>query len=129
MPGCGVTLSTEREIPEWAEFIGIRADELRPVWGERTDGCISFDLERTDEMPFEKHYYIRPEGGTGSSSDLADQAGFGGPSDSGDPAGFADIDGHLICWSAKPDAQKLIDEKGLPDWLEISEENLLFLRR
>ena len=92
-------------------------------------------------MPFEKHYYIRPEGGTGSSSDLADQAGFGGPSDSGDPAGFggpsdsgdpagfADIDGHLICWSAKPDAQKLIDEKGLPDWLEISEENLLFLRR
>lgn len=115
--GWGVTLSLDREIPDWAEFIGVRADALRPVWGERTDGCMHFDLERTDEMPFEKHYYIRPEGGTGASSDLAD------------PAGFADIDGHLICWSAKPDTQKLIDEKGLPDWLEISEENLLFLRR
>ena len=111
VPGWGVTLSTEREIPEWAEFIGIRADELRPVWGERTDGCISFDLERTDELPFEKHFYIRTGAAAGSAPALAD------------------IDENLLCWSAKPDIQKLIDERGLPDWLEISEENLLFLRR
>ena len=99
----GITLKTDREIPQDVKFIGYRAHYFEPVWGERQDNCVRFDPVRVDDLPFEKNYYIRAENASSES-------------------------GGLICWFVQGDEQKLIDEKGLPDWLRLNEEAILFLK-
>lgn len=95
----GVTLALKREIPEGTKSIGYRAHYFEPVWGDKQEGCIKFDLARVDDLPFEKNYYIRPEGGS-----------------------------RLICWFVQSDQQRTIDERGHPDYLRLSESAILFLR-
>lgn len=95
----GVTLALKREIPEGTKSIGYRAHYFEPVWGDKQEGCIKFDLARVDDLPFEKNYYIRPEGA-----------------------------GDLICWFVQSDQQRNIDERGHPDYLRLSESAILFLR-
>lgn len=98
-----VTLKLNGEIPEGTSCIGYRAHYFEPVWGEREENCIKFDLARVDDLPFEKNYYIRAENASPDSD-------------------------NLICWFVQGDEQKLIDEKGLPDWLRLSEDAILFLK-
>lgn len=98
----GLTLHLEREVPEDIRHIGYRAHSFVPVWGDRQDNCIPFDLIRTDDLPFEKNYYIRPVS----------------------PAAQDD----LICWFVQSEEQKIIDRRGLPDHLMLTEENILLLR-
>ena len=88
-----ITLHTEREIPEWISRIGYRAHYFEPVWGERQDNCVGFELIRVDELPFEKKYYIKPD----------------------------------ICWFVQGAEQRAVEEKGLPDWLRLKEEHIMFL--
>ena len=96
----GVTLRLKQEIPEGTTSIGYRAHFFEPVWGQRQENCIDFDLARVDDLPFEKNYYIKPH------------------EDSGD----------LICWFVQGEEQGQIDEKGMPDWLKLKEEAILFLK-
>ena len=98
----GITLELKRDIPEWANHIGYRAHYFEPVWGERQKNCIRFDLARMDDLPFEKNYYIKPE---------LDEEGSGG----------------FLCWFVQGDEQKLLDEKGLPDYLKLTEDAVIFL--
>ena len=72
--------------------------------GDRQKNCIRFELARVDELPFEKNYYIRSEG------DL-----------------YGAKRSELICWFVQGDEQRLIEERGLPDWLRLNEEAILFL--
>lgn len=97
----GITLKTGRAIPAGTEYIGYRAHSLEPVWGERQDNCIKFDLVRSDDLPFEKNLYVQ-SGGEG--------------------------EGSIICWFIQRDAQKDIGKKGYPDYLKMTEENMLFLK-
>ena len=101
----------KKEVPEWLGHVGYRAHYFEPVWGDRQENCIRFDLARTDELPFERNYYIRPE------SDRTD--GSGGQS--------ANADENLLCWFVQGEEQRTVDENGLPDWLRIKEDNLLLL--
>ena len=66
----GVTLTTEREIPEYTEYIGYRAHDFIPVWKQNDTGrhgatrrgstaVLPFDLESSAELPFEQNYYIK----------------------------------------------------------------------
>ena len=55
-----------------------------------------------DDLPFEKNYYIKPE---------LDEEGSGG----------------FLCWFVQGDEQKLLDEKGLPDYLKLTEDAVIFL--
>jgi molybdate transport system ATP-binding protein len=98
----GVDLKLEREIPEGTRFIGYRAHYFEPVWGMRKQNCIPLDLIRIDELPFEKYYYLRPAGK--SSRD------------------------DVICWFVQEDQQKKIEERGLPDYLRLKEDNILMLK-
>ena len=94
----GVTLKLKREVPPSVRCIGCRAHHLEPVWGERQDNCIKCDVVRVDDLPFEKNYYIRT---------LRDD----------DP----------LCWFVQGEEQRLIEERGLPDYLKIGEDDILLL--
>ena len=98
----GITLSLKKEIPEWAGRIGYRAHHFEPVWGERQENCIRFDLIRTDDLPFEKNYYIRPESAAYDPDDL-------------------------LCWFVQGEEQRVVEERGFPDFLRINEDRVLFL--
>lgn len=97
----GITLRTERRIPVNTRYIGYRAHLFRPVWGERQPNCMRFDLAREDDLPFEKNYYVRPESGA---------------------------DTEPVCWFVQGDEQRKIDEKGYPDYLMMTDDNMLFLK-
>lgn len=107
--GWGITLQLGKEIPEWVRHIGYRAHYFEPVWGERQENCIRFDLVRVDDLPFEKNYYIRSE--------------------SGGEVDFSDLhsDDRLLCWFVQGEEQKILEEKGLPDFLKLNEDSIIML--
>ena len=103
----GITLKLSRKVPEDIRYIGYRAHCFEPVWGERRENCIGFELVRVDDLPFEQNYYVRPER---SDTD----------------AGISS--GQLLCWSIQSGEQKAIEKRGLPDWLRLREDDMLLLR-
>ena len=105
----GIRLHCEREIPEDTCHIGYRAHYFEPVWGDRQENCISFDLAREDILPFERNYYVKPEC----------------IQDSKDAINISYDD--LICWFVQGEEQKMLDERGLPDYLKLNEKHILFL--
>ena len=99
----GVELTLQREIPEDTAYAGFRAHEFLPVWGERRENCIRVRLAGQAELPFEKNYYLKPE---------EESAGWD--------------KGH-ICWFLQKDKWGILEEKGMPDYLQFREEELLLL--
>ncbi len=97
----GIEIQCRREIPEGAAYVGFRAHELIPVWGERKENCIPVRLAGSADLPFEKNFYILPESGQG---------------------------GENLCWFVQKEKWGLLNEKGMPDYLQFLEEHLLFLR-
>ena len=94
----GETLKLKREVPETTSFIGFRAHCFEPVWGERQENCIKCDVIRVDDLPFEKNYYIRT---------LRED--------------------EPLCWFVQGEEERVIEEKGLPDYLKLSEDDILLL--
>ena len=94
-------LHLQREIPEGTCAIGYRAHFFEPVWGERRENCIPFALSGMDELPFERRYYIRPQG----KADAAE----------------------LICWFVQDAQRQLLDERPAPDWLQLREDAIMLL--
>ena len=103
----GVTLHTEREIPEDVQWFGYRAHDFVPVWGERGENMLRFDLESTALLPFERNYYLRPE-----------RHGDGGECGGVQP----------ICWFVQREKIEELDSRGMPDHVMFREEKLLFLK-
>ncbi len=100
----GVTLKLKKSVPEGTDCIGYRAHDFLPVWGERRENCLAFRLESEARLPFETNYYLYPE--EGKKKDIP-----------------------LICWFVQREKMEEIREKGLPDYLMIDEEKLLFLEK
>lgn len=101
----GVDFLLEREIPEEISHIGFRAHEFIPVWGERKENCIRFRLAGSADLPFEKNFYVMPE------------------TEDAQP----DTEQQNICWFLQKDKWGILEEKGMPDYLQFPEEQLLFL--
>ena len=97
----GLEIRTDGKLPEEVHVIGYRAHQLIPVWGERQENCIPFLLDREDELPFEKNYYIRPDRENYDPEDV-------------------------ISWFVQRDFWPVIREKGLPDYLKVCEEDILY---
>ena len=95
----GITLRLDRELPAGIRSIGCIEHCFKPVWGERQENCIKCDILRIDDLPFEKNYYIRS---------LRDEA--------------------PLCWSVQSEAQRILDERGLPDYLKLTENDILLLK-
>lgn len=98
----GITLHTEqRSIPENINYIGYRAHDFVPVWGGCGKNQIPFRLESKAALPFEDNYYLKPA------------------NEEADPP--------VISWFVQRENQEKIREKGMPDALELVEEEVLFL--
>ena len=99
VPGWGITLRLSKNIPEKVAFIGFRAHEFVPVWGEAESNCIPVNIKSSAVLPFERKYFLA--GAEGSEED--------------------------ICWFLQKDKWPLIDRKGMPDFLMMPEEKILLL--
>lgn len=87
----------KKPIPEHAAYIGYRAHEFCPIWGNEIENCIPFQLKSAAELPFEKKYFAQGN------------------------------NGEEICWFVQRDQWKTLEKKGFPDYLQIVEEHILFL--
>ena len=105
----GITLHLDQEIPEGIHHIGYRAHYFEPVWGEREENCIKFDLAREDILPFERNYYVYPE--KDRRKDTSPDATYD----------------ELLCWFVQGDEQRILEERGMPDYLKLKEEHILLL--
>ena len=99
----GIVLHMENEVPENVNYVGYRAHDFVPVWGERKKNTLKVDVDTMAEFPFERNYYLLPEGG-------------------------AKGNGISICWFVQRELLSVLKEKGMPDYLEIKEDKLMFLR-
>lgn len=151
----GVTLHLRQTIPEDVRAIGYRAHFFVPVWGQRQENCIPFDLSGSDDLPFERRYYLRPAGADRSGETVGGEARSGreipaggaklpgsgktrgetvggekargeGPQHSGKPPTGEEPE--LICWFVQNDARRDLDRQSPPDWLQMVEEHVHLLR-
>lgn len=99
----GAVIRTEQVLPDQLGFIGYRAHEFIPVWGEKQENCLPFILERKDELPFEQNYYICPSGHETSPYSIA-------------------------AWFVQRQLWPVLEERGLPDYLKLREEEILFFK-
>lgn len=111
IPDWGITLVLEREIPEDVTGIGYRAHDFVPVWGERKKNCLKVQIKYLSEMPFECHYYLKPE-----KKETLRNVCYPASKDSSEPA---------ICWFVQKDRYVQTEEAGLPDWLQFREEKIM----
>ena len=97
----GIEVETQGLVPDDSDCIGYRAHDFVPVWKKRQKNCIPVQLHSASELPFEFNYYFRPAGsGTGP----------------------------LICWVVQRDQAMEISGKGMPDFLRVREEQILYLK-
>ena len=112
----GITLHAKGEIPEDVQWLGYRAHDFVPVWGERGENMLRFDLESSALLPFERNYYLRPENSAGNIESGA----------------AADTDHHQearnICWFVQREKIEELDAKGFPNYLLFKEDRILFLK-
>lgn len=112
----GIILHTKGEIPEDVQWLGYRAHDFVPVWGERGENMLRFDLESNALLPFERNYYLRPENSAGYIESGA----------------AADTDHHQearnICWFVQREKIEELDAKGFPNYLLFKEDRILFLK-
>lgn len=129
-----VILHTKQEVPEETQYIGYRAHDFIPVWkceqeseqnkdgmetergserivlpeysesenGLMCSNMIHFKVESSALLPFEHNYYIRTPG----ENPVED----------------------VICWFVQREGIKEIEKKGLPDYLALKEEAVLYLK-
>ena len=114
----GVTLHTTREIPEDIQWFGYRAHDFEPVWGNRGENMLKFDLESSALLPFERNYYLR-SGNVAES--MTDKEGTASASEECE-------EGQTICWFVQREKINELDERGLPDYLMFREDRILFLK-
>lgn len=100
IPDWGIRLQMTGRIPEDTRQIGIRAHDFIPVWGPRTENSFPVKLNSTAELQFEKKYFLK------GMKEGADE----------------------ICWFVQKDRWDLIEEKGMPDCLQVPEEKVLLLK-
>ncbi len=99
----GISLTLDREIPEDATHVALRAHDFSPVWGERKKNCLQVCVESRADLPFERNYYLYPEGDKNR-------------------------DKPKICWFIQREYLDQLEKKGMPDYLKVREEDLMFLK-
>ena len=96
----GVDLHVEGEIPEYAKWIGYRAHDFVPLWGKKAgENRLRAEIVGQAELPFERNYYIRGR-----------------------------KDNEAICWFVQRENMALLETRGMPDYLGLEEEKMLFLK-
>ena len=99
----GITLHTSYILPSQFSYIGYRAHNLVPVYGERRENCIRFAKYEKAELPFEVNYYVAPEKEEWKREEM-------------------------LSWFVQREDWPLLREKGNPDYLQFQEDKILILR-
>ena len=99
----GITLHFQNAVPADAGSIGFRAHDFVPVWGNRTGNSIRFHAVERAELPFEYHYYFMPENGRAGET-------------------------HKICWFVQRGELAGLEQRGMPDYLRLPENKIMFLK-
>lgn len=97
----GIRIRVNQVIGDRVRYVGIRAHDLVPVWDKAEGNYIPFILAGSSSLPFEEHFFLQPVNET-----AADEP---------------------ICYFVQKDRMKELEEKGLPKYLHLPEEKLLFL--
>lgn len=98
----GITMQIHGIVPPEASCIGFRAHDFIPAWGERPVNSLKFELSDQAQLPFEHNYYLKPEsGGCGSTP---------------------------ICWFVQRGQMLELAQHGMPDYLILPEDKVMFLR-
>ena len=100
VPDWGIRLVLNRRIAKDTGYIGFRAHEFIPVWGAQPKNGFPVRLSSMAELPFEKKYFLK-----GAGEDTEE-----------------------ICWFVQREWWDVLDEKGMPDYLEIPEDKILLLK-
>lgn len=100
VPDWDTVLHLNQEIASGITHIGIRAHEFLPVWGEPEENCIPVQVNGKAEFPFEWKYFLK-----GARKDSAD-----------------------ICWYVQKNLWGILAEKGVPDFLQLPEKEILLLQ-
>lgn len=100
VPDWGLQLKMRREIPSDIRYIGMRAHDFVPVWGENAENSFPVVVNSVAKLPFEKKYFLK------AAKEGAEE----------------------ICWFVQRELWKTLEEKGMPDYLVIPEEQVLLLR-
>ena len=93
----GITLHTSYILPSQFSYIGYRAHNLVPVYGERRENCIRFAKYEKAELPFEVNYYVAPEKEEWKREEM-------------------------LSWFVQREDWPLLREKGVPDYLQFQED-------
>lgn len=99
VPEWNLELQLTRDVPENIRYIGFRAHDFIPVWGERRENCIPVEVASIANLPFERKYFLKV--GAGKEE---------------------------ICWFVQKQMWEELERKGLPDFLWMPEEKILFLK-
>lgn len=117
----GITIHTKRQIPEDTKWFGYRAHDFVPVWGERGENMLKVSVKSSAVLPFERNYYLwpekMPEHASGDSESIGDSRLYGGYAENRQE----------VCWFAQREKLEQLEKRGLPDYLKLREEKLLFL--
>ncbi len=98
----GITLHLQGVVPPEADCIGFRAHDFIPVWGERKVNCLRVMVVGQAQLPFEQNYYLQPESGACGTQP--------------------------VCWFVQRGSLEEIGRRGMPDFLYLPEDKVLFLR-
>lgn len=98
----GIRLRLNHPVSEDVTCVGYRAHDFVPIWGERPVNGLRMRLAEIAELPFETNYYLFPEKEGENEK--------------------------VICWFVQRECLEEIQKQGVPDYLEIREEKLLFLK-
>lgn len=97
IPNWKTDIYVDGYVPDNVKYIGYRAHGFIPVWGERGKNCIPLRLSSRADLPFEKKFFLESE---------TDEE---------------------ICWFVQQDMWDELEEKGMPNFLQINEDKLLYL--
>lgn len=100
VPDWGITLELKNNINDNVQYVGIRAHDPEPVWGERTVNSIPFCIESNAEELFEFKYFLKLP--------MAAHSNF--------------------CWFVQKGKKWLWQKTSMPDYLYLPEEKLLWLK-
>ena len=99
VPNWGITLRMTRTVPQDIRYLGVRAHDFVPIWGQEVKNSIPAEVRSVAELQFEKKYFLK------GAVEEAEE----------------------ICWFVQRELWEVLDQKGMPDYLGIPEEKVLLL--
>lgn len=98
----GITFHLQRDVPENIHDLGYPSQAFVPVYGQRPENGLRFDLQKEVGLPAEHDFYLQPETET--------------PTEEG-----------MLIWRVPESSREMLKERGLPPYLQMQEDKIMLL--